>query len=261
MRKRLNRGEFGSLPVRPRREPGAEFPELLAGEPVRAAAVQVLDAGAGEPRHVALDVESDLGLDVAEVAVSDGELGQQIAVQLEPGGRVDRVEPVLLVDRLAQDDPPAAGAVSGTLIAVHAPLEEVVEAAGADHVALDAVHLRPLRDRHLGLRDRPVTGHIDRAAPEEVQDVHATLESLAAYANEISRGSLEPGRHHEPVVVPDGGEALPVAGVAPDHPVLDQIADQLPVVGHAWTFWTSIGTSLVGGIGGPGGLPLTSGVP
>ena len=56
------------------------------------------------------------------------------------------------------------------------------------------------------------------------------FEALAADADEFVGGALDPGRHHHPVVVPDGAEALPVAGVAPDRPVLDQLADQQPVL-------------------------------
>ena len=59
-----------------------------------------------------------------------------------------------------------------------------------------------------------------------------------------------------------GREALPVAGVAPHRPVLDKVANQLALVGgvHAWTPAIT-GISLVGGIGGPEAVPLTSGVP
>ena len=140
-------------------------------------------------------------------------------------------------------------------------LQEVVEAPRTDHVALDSVDLGALRDRHLRLRDRPRAGQIDRRAAEEMQDVHAALEALAADPDELPSRALKPGGHHEPVLVPDRGEALPVPRISPNRPVLDQVADQTAVLAHAWTFWASIGTWLVGGIGGPGGLPLTSGVP
>jgi hypothetical protein len=89
-----------------------------------------------------------------------------------------------------------------------------------------------LRDRHLRLRDRARALDLDRRAAEEVQDPDAALEALPADADELGRRPLEPGRHHAAVLVPDGAEALPVAGVAPDGPVLDQLADALPVVGH-----------------------------
>ena len=50
-----------------------------------------------------------------------------------------------------------------------------------------------------------------------------------------SRDALEPGRHHPPVLVPDGAESVPHARVAPQRPVLDQVADGeavLAVVSH-----------------------------
>ena len=48
-------------------------------------------------------------------------------------------------------------------------------------------------------------------------------------SDELVGRPLEPGRHHPAVVVPDAAEALPVAGVAPDDPALDDVADLLPV--------------------------------
>ena len=84
-----------------------------------------------------------------------------------PRGRPDH--PVLLVDRLAAHDRPAAGAL----------LEEVVEAAEADDVDLDAVDLRPLRDRHLRLGDRAAAGDVDREAAEQVQDARRRARSPA----------------------------------------------------------------------------------
>ena len=44
-----------------------------------------------------------------------------------------------------------------------------------------------------------------------------------------SARALEPRGHHAAVVVPHGTKALPVAGVAPNHPVLDQLADRQPI--------------------------------
>ena len=61
--------------------------------------------------------------------------------------------------------------------------------------------------------------------------------------NSVGR-ALEPGGHHLAVVVPDRAEALPVAGVAPDDPVLDQLANRLPVgsVGHGSMLSTAVRT-------------------
>src|SRR5580704_8584127 len=103
--------------------------DLPAGEPVGPSAVELLDARADEARHVPLDVVSDLGLRVGEVLVANGEARQQVGVELERGRGVDRIKAVLLVDRLAQHDPPR------TLALLH----EVVEAADAGDVAFDTV--------------------------------------------------------------------------------------------------------------------------
>ena len=70
--RRIPTREFGSDPERSRRAPGAEFPELPAGEPLGAAAVEPFDRRPDQARHVALDVVSDLRLHVGEVAVPVG---------------------------------------------------------------------------------------------------------------------------------------------------------------------------------------------
>ena len=76
-----------------------------------------------------LKLDADALLDVGEVPVALRQLGQLGLIEREPCLRVDRIDAVLLVDRLAQRQPPAAGAL----------LEEIVEAAGADDVAHHAV--------------------------------------------------------------------------------------------------------------------------
>src|SRR3712207_8296587 len=48
-----------------------------------------------------------------------------------------------------------------------APLQEVVEAAGADDVHQHAVHLGALGDGHLGLGDGPVAGDLRAVRSEE----------------------------------------------------------------------------------------------
>src|SRR5262249_54048663 len=47
--------------------------------------------------------------------------------------------------------------------------------------------------------------------------------------DEVFIGTLKPGRPHLPVLVPDGAEAIPHAGIAPKHPVFDQVADRKTV--------------------------------
>src|SRR4029077_20571074 len=96
---------------------------------------------------------------------------------------------------------------------------------GADDVDLDPVDVAALVDGHLGLRHRAAALHVDAAAAEEVQDAHALVEAGLAHLDELGRRPLEPGRGHPAVVVPDAAEALPVAGVAPERPVLHQLGD------------------------------------
>ena len=50
---------------------------------------------------------------------------EQFTVELQARRRIDRIEAILLQDRLEQHDPPAAFAL----------LEKEVEASGADHIA------------------------------------------------------------------------------------------------------------------------------
>ena len=193
-----------------------------AAQPGGAAPIQRLDLRAPEPWHVSLDVVADPRLQVREMAVALGELAEQLAVELQSCARIDGSHPVLLVDRLAQHEAPAAVSL----------LEEVVEAAGAHNVDLDVVDDRPLRDRHLDLGDRPRARDLDRLPAVEVQDLHALLPPRLAPGDELVGRPLGPRRHHPPVVPPDRAEPLPVAGVAPDDPVLDQLAD-LQAVGLA----------------------------
>src|SRR6185312_6112397 len=110
-------------------------------------------------------------------------------------------------------------------------------------------------------RDRSLAVDVDREPAEEVQDADAALEPFAADADELGGRALKPRCHHEAVVVPHGGEALPVTRVAPQDPVLDQLADQQTVVGHTAVDSGGPGIWLVGGIGGPLASPVMSGVP
>src|SRR5271169_2645703 len=99
-------------------------PQFPAREPALAAAVERFHRGAVEAGHVGLDLVADPGLEIGEMPVALGKLHQEDGVEFEPGGGIDGVEAVLLVDRLAQHQAPAPIAL----------LEEVVEAAGADDV-------------------------------------------------------------------------------------------------------------------------------
>ena len=191
----------------------------LPGQPGGTALVQPLDLGPAAARHVRLDRVAHLLLQVGQVLVALGEPGQHGLVEGQRGGRVDRVDPVLLVDGLAQHHPPAPVPL----------LEEVVEPAQAAHVAQHAVHLGPLHDRHPGLGDGPGPAELDPAATGEVQDVDTPGCALLADPDEILLRPLPPGGHHVAVVVPAGPERRPVAGVPGAGPGLDDFADQQAV--------------------------------
>ena len=139
------------------------------------------------------------------MAVAVGKAREDRLVELRADAAADGGEAVDLINRLTQDQAPTAVAA----------LEEVVEAAGADHVAEHIVDVDPLGDCHLRLRHRAVTAHVDRAAAEEMEDADPTGEALLADLDELGVGTLPPGRHHPAVLMPDGAEALPVTGVAP----------------------------------------------
>src|SRR6478735_12015761 len=62
-----------------------------------------------------------------------------------------------------------------------------------------------------------------------MQDADALCPGLLADLDEFVAGALRPGRHHAAVGMPDGTETLPVSGVAPDRPVLQQGSDQAVV--------------------------------
>jgi len=68
--------------------------------------------------------------------------------------RVDRIDPILLIDRLTENDAPLFAAL----------FEKVEEAAGTNNIAFDAVHTTALRDRHLGLGHRPLADNINARA-------------------------------------------------------------------------------------------------
>jgi hypothetical protein len=76
------------------------------------------------------------------------------------------------------------------------------------------------------LRDRAVALSLDGRAAEEVNDADAAFETGSARFLKLGRWPLKPRRRHPGAVVPDGREALPVARVAPEHPVVDDLDDR-----------------------------------
>ena len=102
---------------------------------------------------------------------------------------------------------------------------EIVHPSGAQHVDENAFNTGALADGHFGLRDCTVVRDVAAKAAVEVQNIDAFVEALAADLNKLFSGSLEPGSVHPTFGVPDGFEALPIAGVTPQDPVVDGFAD------------------------------------
>src|SRR3954465_8844368 len=142
------------------------FLDRLALQPRSSACIQCLDLGPLQAGHVALDRVADAGLQISEVPVARWELLEERFVQNGSCTRRNGVHAVFLIDRLAQHDAPAALPF----------FEEIVEPAGAKHVAQHALGLRALRDRHLGLRNGSVSGEVDRDAG----DLHSFADPLSS---------------------------------------------------------------------------------
>src|SRR3979490_1765882 len=104
--------------------------QLLALQPGRPAPVQRLELRPDRPGHAELDGLAVTRLQIGEVAIAFRKAREQLLVELDLGGRVDRRHQIALVDRLAQHQAPAPAAF----------LQEIIEAAGAHHAANDALH-------------------------------------------------------------------------------------------------------------------------
>src|SRR6266567_6258049 len=116
------------MPVAPYFCPGLTVACRLFGlprEPVPSLAIELFDLGTDQARHVALDLVADQFLHVGKVAVALRQRGERLLVEAEGCCGIDRIDPVLLVDRLAADDAPLALPL----------LQEIVEPPGADDVA------------------------------------------------------------------------------------------------------------------------------
>jgi hypothetical protein len=80
------------------------------------------------------------------------------------------------------------------------------------------------------LGDRPVAVDLGGHPSNRVQHAVAALEALRGRLGELlRRGLAAPGRHHHAALVPDRDEPFPVAAVAVEAPVVDQLADRKPV--------------------------------
>src|SRR5919204_3947266 len=121
---------------------------IRALKPCAPFAVKLLDRLAAEARQSASHREAALCLQIRQVAIAFGKLFEECGVERQAHRRVDRIEPVDLVDRLSSHDRPAPAAL----------LEKIVEAADACDVDGDAVDERTLFDRHARLRDGAIAG-------------------------------------------------------------------------------------------------------
>src|SRR5262245_24752100 len=98
-------------------------PQYTPRQPRGATSIERLDDGTLEHRHVELDRVADALLDVGKVAVALGQCGHRASIELQRRTWVDRVDAVLLVDRLPVQQLPLS------LVLDH----EVVEATDAHH--------------------------------------------------------------------------------------------------------------------------------
>src|ERR1019366_9975027 len=80
-----------------------------------------------------------------------------------------------------------------------------------------------------GLGDCAFANNVDRSAAQKVKDAHAPRPALLVGPDELFAGSLKPRRHHPAIAVPNATEPLPIPGIAPEYPILDQLAYQQTV--------------------------------
>src|SRR5579864_2723950 len=99
---------------------------------------------------------------------------------------MNRVDPILLIDRLAQQDRPAPVAL----------FEEIIEPPAANDVARHAFEDAARVDLHLSLRDRTRALELDRCAAEEVTTDATPAPILARIGDKILGAALAPGRMH-----------------------------------------------------------------
>ena len=63
-----------------------------------------------------------------------------------------------------------------------------------------------------------------------VEDADAPVESGLAPGDELVCGSLTPRRHHDALAMPDRSKSVPLASIAPQRPVFNQLATDQSVV-------------------------------
>jgi len=188
----------------------------------RRRAVKPLDDRALELRHVALDREAELRLQVPQVAVASGK------VPSRSGSSLIRAD-----GSPGPCDPSRRSAGAARSPALAALLEEIVEAPGADHVDVLASTVARWLTVILvcAMARRP---HVHARAAEEVQMLMPR--SKPALLTSMNSPRVPATRWRYPaVVVPDGAEALPVTGVAPQRPVVHHFDDVELILRHQST--------------------------
>src|SRR5215469_11001072 len=146
----------------------------FSGEPSLAAQVKALHLGTAKARHIALHFVPELVLQISKMPITLGEFSKKSRIERQLRSRVERIKSILFINWLAQDQSPAT----------FAGFKKIIKAPGADDIAEDAVDGSALMNLHLRLGNGAVVGKIDSAAAEEMQDVDATLEPLAAHRDE-----------------------------------------------------------------------------
>src|SRR5208337_1457485 len=134
--------------------------------------------------------------------------------------RLDRIEPVALVDGRALDDAPAAAPV----------LQAVEKARVGGEVSKCAADLLAHQDDDIGLRKRARPGNAHERRKYLMLRALPRLETLPAPVDELGKIAAEPGDRDLPVRDEGGKQLGPVALVAVEAPGLDQLRAGIFVV-------------------------------
>src|SRR4051812_37459399 len=107
--------------------------------------------------------------------VAGRELRKQCFVELDVEARINRVNTIFFINRLAQHQSPST-----------VPLfEEIIKPAGTNDVAQDAVDRGTLGDRSLCLSDSTETGKVNHRSAEGMPAPHTFRPAIAANIDEL----------------------------------------------------------------------------
>ena len=136
--------------------------------------------------------------------------GEQLAERLR---RLDRIEPVALVDGGALDDGPASAPA----------LQPIEEARIGGHVGEHAVDLLAHQDDDIGLGHRALAGDAHDRGEDVMLGALSGIEALAATVDEFGKAPAEPGDGDLPFRHEGCEQLRPLALVAVEAPGLDQL--------------------------------------